>query len=204
MGFYSQTIFPWLCDFSLDRPLVAEHRRRLLADAAGEVLEIGFGTGLNLPCYPNDIRKITVVDPSAGMNRRAQRRIKQIGMEVQSKIVSGERLPFGDNTFDCVVSTFTLCSITGVSQALTEIHRVLRKDGRFLFLEHGLSSDFNVQKWQHRLNWLQVRLGDGCRLDRNIQEIVAAQPFSAIRCDTFYLEKMPKTHAYIYRGIATK
>jgi len=105
--------------------------------------------------------------------------------------------------FDCVVSTFTLCSVADPGQTLSEVFRVLTPMGRFLFLEHGRSPDPAVHKWQRRLNWLQTRLGDGCRLDRNIKELVAAQPFSAVESAEFYLEKSPKTHGYIYRGIAT-
>ena len=111
MGFYSRLIFPRLCDFALDRPLVAAHRRQLLAGCHGNVLEIGLGTGLNLPHYPESIRRITAVDPNLGMHRLAQRRIKQTGIEVDQRIASSERLPFEDHTPDCVVSTFTLCTI---------------------------------------------------------------------------------------------
>ncbi len=204
MGFYAQVIFPRLCDFLLDKPFVAKYRRELLANASGNILEIGFGTGLNLPCYPEHIRKITVVDPNPGMCRRAQKRIAQVGIEVDQRIVSGERLPFGDNTFDSVISTFTLCSIEDVNQAVDEVYRVLKPGGRFLFLEHGLSPEANIQRWQRRLNWLEMRLGEGCRLDRNIKELVAARPFASTRVEEFYMEKNPKTHGYMYRGTAIK
>ena len=94
--------------------------------------------------------------------------------------------------FDCVVSTFTLCSIEDVGQALSEVYRVLKPGGRFLFLEHGLSPEPSVQKWQRRLNWLEMRLADGCHLDRNMKELVAAQPFSSVEVEEFYLEKTPE------------
>jgi ubiquinone/menaquinone biosynthesis C-methylase UbiE len=103
------------------------------------------------------------------MYRRARSRIKQAGVEVDRRVLGGERLPFEDGTFDCVVSTFTLCSIEEVAQALREVYRVLKAGGLFLFLEHGLSPELNVQKWQHRLNWLQVRLAGGCHLDRDMR-----------------------------------
>jgi ubiquinone/menaquinone biosynthesis C-methylase UbiE len=105
---------------------------------------------------------------------------------------------------DCVVSTFTLCSIDDIGKALSEVYRVLKKGGKFLFLEHGLSPQLNVQKWQHRLNRLQMRLAGGCHLDRNMRALIAGQPFASIEMDEFYLEKIPKTHGYLYRGIATK
>src|SRR5206468_11618188 len=121
MGFYSRLIFPWLCDFLLDQPLIAQHRSRLLSSAGGDVLEIGFGTGLNLPHYPQGVQQITAVDPNPGMHRRAQRRVGRTGINVDLRVASGERLPFNDNRFDCVVTTFTLCSVADPSQTLREI-----------------------------------------------------------------------------------
>jgi ubiquinone/menaquinone biosynthesis C-methylase UbiE len=202
MGFYSQVIVPRLCDFSLDRPLVAKHRRELLAHACGNILELGFGTGLNLSCYPAHVLKLTTVDPNIGMQQRARKQIERAGIEVDQRVLRGERLPFEHGAFDCVVSTFTLCSIEEVNQALSEVHRVLKPGGRFLFLEHGLSPQLNVQKWQHRLNWLQMLLADGCHLDRDIRALVTAQPFAFVKIDEFYIEKTPKTHGYLYRGMA--
>jgi ubiquinone/menaquinone biosynthesis C-methylase UbiE len=204
MGFYARAIFPRLCDFLLNRPFMAKYRRELLSHAHGDVLEIGLGTGLNLPHYPPEVRKLTTVDPNLGMNRLAQIRIKETSIEIDQRLMSGENLPFEDNTFDCLVSTFTLCSIEDVRQAVAEVYRVLKPGGRFLFLEHGLSPEPRMQKWQRRLNWLQVRLANGCHLDRNIKELVAAQSFSSVEVEEFYLERMPKTHGYLYCGIATK
>ena len=123
---------------------------------------------------------------------------------MEQHAVRGKRLPFSDGTFDCVVSTFTLCSIDDVQQALGEVHRVLKPGGRFLFLEHGLSPEVQVQKWQRRFNWLEMHLADGCRLDRNIPALMAALPFASLEVKEFYLEKTPRTHGYIYQGSATK
>lgn len=204
MGFYSRIIFPWLCDLALDQPFVAKHRRELLSQVGGETLEIGFGTGLNLSCYPKEVRKITVVDPNPGMHRRAQKRIQQADIEVDKRLLSSEELPFGEATFDCVVSTFTLCSIQQVDRALAEVIRVLKPEGRLLMLEHGLSNEPSIQKRQRRLNGLQRLLGGNCHLDRNIEELVKQQPFRSVELDEFYLEKTPKTHGYIYRGMAIK
>jgi ubiquinone/menaquinone biosynthesis C-methylase UbiE len=204
MGWYSRLVFPRLCDFLLDRPSIAGHRSELLAPAAGEVLEIGFGTGLNLPHYPKHVCRITTVDPHRGMHRRAQRRIASAGIPVEQRVLSGEQLPFDDCSFDCAVSTFTLCSIAAVDRTLHELHRVLRPGGRFLFLEHGVSPEPQVQKWQRRLNWLERRLGDGCRLDRDIRALVESAPFAEINVDEFYLERVPRTHGYIYRGTAAR
>ena len=117
MSFYSRFIFPRLCEFGLSTAAITERRRELLAEAGGEVLEIGFGTGLNLPHYPVHVRKITVVDPNPGMHRKAQARIAECGREVDKRLIGGEELPFGAGAFDCVVSTFTLCSIPQVDRA---------------------------------------------------------------------------------------
>ena len=204
MGIYSQVIFPRLCDLLLGRPFVTRRRRELLAHATGDILEIGFGTGLNLPHYPAQVRKITTIDPNVGMHRRAQQRVRRSGIEVDQRVLRSEELPFGVGTFDCVVSTFTLCSIEDVAGALGEAYRVLRAGGTFLFLEHGISPQPDVRKWQRRLNWLQMRLAGGCHLDRDVRALVAAQPFASVEVDEFYLEKVPRTHGYLYRGIATK
>lgn len=204
MGLYSRLILPWLCDLTLRSPNVAKHRQELLADAGGEILEIGFGTGLNLPHYPQVVRKITAIDPNPGMHRRAKGRIQQSRIEVDERLVGGEQLPFDEAAFDCVVSTFTLCSVEDVGRALGEIWRVLKPGGKFLFLEHGLSPDPNVQKWQRRLNRFQRRLAGNCHLDREIKSLVASQPFAGMKASEFYLEQTPKTHGYIYQGVARK
>jgi SAM-dependent methyltransferase len=204
VGLYSRFVFPWLCDCLLGRPFLAKYRRELLAAVAGDVLEIGFGTGLNLAHYPPHVRKITTAEPNTGTQRRAQQRIQRSGIEVDQHALDCERLPFADGSFDCVVSSWTLCSIEDVSRALGEVYRVLRPGGRFLFLEHGLSPDRRVRTWQRRLNWLEYRLGGGCRLDRDIRGLVAGQPFAAVEVDEFSLAKFPPTHGHMYRGVARK
>ncbi len=204
MGLYSRWIFPCLCDLTLNNERVAGHRRELLAGAGGRILEIGLGTGLNLASYPQDVREIVTVDPNPGMLRTAKRRIEQSGIHVEQQRQSSEQLPFDAATFDCVVSTFTLCSIEDASRALAEIYRVLKSGGRFLFLEHGLSPDAKVRRWQRRLNELQRRLAANCRLDRDIRQLVSSAPFSDVEATEFYLEHTPRTHGYLYRGAAVK
>lgn len=204
MGFYSRVIFPRLCEFGLNRPFVAVHRNALLANARGAILEIGLGTGLNLAAYPDHVRKITAIDPNPAMHARAESRIRQAGIEVEKRLIGGEDMPFDDDTFDCVVSTFTLCSIPQVDRALAEIHRVLKPGGRFLVLEHGLSPDTSVARWQRRLNGLQQLLADNCHLDRDIRKLVEQQPYDSIEIEAFYLEKVPRTHGYVSKGVAIK
>lgn len=204
MNWYSRNIFPCVCDLFLNCPPVARLRRELLAHVYGNILEIGFGTGLNLPFYPQGVGRLTTADPNTTGNWLVRQRIKRSKLEVEQREISGEQLPFDDGSFDCVVSTFTLCSIPDASRAMTETYRVLKPGGNFLCLEHGLSPDQRVQRWQRRLNWLQMHLADGCRLDRNIRDLVTTPPFSVVRIDQSYLERFPKTHGYMTRGVATK
>jgi ubiquinone/menaquinone biosynthesis C-methylase UbiE len=159
---------------------------------------------LNLAYYPQQVRRITTVDPNVGMHRLAQKRIEQMGFEIDHRVLSSEQLPFADNMFNCVVSTFTLCSIAGVEQAMGEVFRVLQPAGRFLFLEHGLSPEPSVQRWQRRLNRLEMWLGDGCHLDRDIKKLVDSQPFASVSLNESYVKDLPKTHGFLYRGLATK
>jgi SAM-dependent methyltransferase len=123
---------------------------------------------------------------------------------VDGRVLSGEALPFVDESFACVVSTWTLCSIPDAGRALGEVHRVLRAGGRFLFLEHGLSEDSSVQRWQRRLNPIQRVLGDGCRLDLDVSALVGSRPFAGLHVERFEMERVPRTHGTMYRGVATK
>jgi ubiquinone/menaquinone biosynthesis C-methylase UbiE len=204
MGWYSEVVFPRLCNLALGTADVAERRKSLLAHAAGDVLEIGFGTGLNLPFYPRPVRRLAAVDPNPGMSRLARRRHSASSIDITHHLADGEALPFDEQSFDCVVSTFTLCSVPDPARAMQEVFRVLKKEGRFLVLEHGESPDPLVLKWQRRLNWLQKRLAGGCHLDRPITALVSGQPFSAVQVEHSYSPGQPKTHGSLYSGTAMK
>ncbi len=203
MGFYSRYIFPQLLDWAMADPVFGRLRRELLADVRGEVLEIGFGTGLNLAYYPESVTKITTVDPNRGMNRLAKRRIQSSSKIVDIKNISGEALPMPNQSFDSVVSTWTLCSIVNLDKALAEIYRVLRPGGGLFFLEHGLSNEPEVQVWQDRLTPIQKLLGDGCHLNRPIAKYLSTH-FEQLEIKNFYLEGVPKISGYMYCGLATK
>ena len=203
MGFYSQVILPRLMDWSMSDPIFAQYRQKVLSEVSGEVLEIGFGTGLNLPYYPEQIQKITTIDINPGMNSLAQERIAASSIQVDNKVLNGEHLPMAENSFDSVVSTWTLCSIANLNQALQEIHRVLKPGGKFFFIEHGLSEEPNIQVWQNRLNPLQKVVADGCHLNRNIEQLVKNH-FQLLKLEKFYVPNLPKTHSYMYEGVATK
>lgn len=203
MGFYSQQIFPTLLDWAMGGALLEPYRRSTLAGVEGEVLEIGFGTGLNLSYYPDAIEKIVAIDPNPGVHQRAQKRIERTGKTVDHRILNGERLPMADNSFDSVVSTWTLCSIANVEQAIQEVHRVLKPGGEFFFIEHGLSQELKIQAWQNRLTPVQKIIADGCHLNRNIRQLVEAQ-FGAVAIEEFYADNLPKFAGYFYQGTATK
>jgi ubiquinone/menaquinone biosynthesis C-methylase UbiE len=203
MGFYSEVLLPRLLDWSMSNPQFSDYRQQVLSQVSGDVLEIGFGTGLNLPHYPNQIEKVTTIDANPGMNSLAEKRIQASSLQVDNKVLNGENLPMPDNSFDSVVSTWTLCSIANVDQALQEIHRVLKPGGKFFFIEHGLSEEENIQVWQNRLTPLQKVIGDGCHFNRNIEQLVKNH-FHTVTLEKFYAPKIPKVGGYMYKGVAIK
>ena len=203
MGFYSQVILPQCLDWAMSDPTLAHYRDDVLAEVTGNVLEIGFGTGLNLSHYPQHLEKLTTIDANPGMNRIAKKRIQNSSIKVDHRVLNGESLPMADGSFDSVVSTWTLCSIAKVDRAIQEIHRVLKPGGKFYFIEHGLSDEPKVQVWQNRLTPIQKIIADGCHFNRNIQQIVEKQ-FNNLTIEQFYDPKLPKIGGYMYKGVATK
>ncbi len=203
MGVYSQVIFPRLVDWTMSNPTLTKYRQQVLSEVSGDVLEIGFGTGLNLPHYPERLQKLTVIDTNPGMNVIAQKRIQTLPIRIEHRVLNSESLPMVDNSFDSIVCTWTLCSIVNVDQALKEIYRVLRPGGKFFFIEHGLSDEPPVQVWQNRLTPLQKMIADGCHLNRNIKQLIDNY-FQILKLEQFYAPNLPKTHSYMYQGVATK
>jgi ubiquinone/menaquinone biosynthesis C-methylase UbiE len=178
MGIYAERLFPWLLDRALGDPRIAARRQALVAQAAGEVLEIGFGSGATLPFYdPATVTRLTVVEPSQGMNRRAAVRLATSPVPVHSVPGAGEALGFADAGFDTVVCCLTLCSVADPPRVLAEVRRVLRPGGRFLFLEHVASDDPRRRRWQDRLNPLQRMVAVGCNLNRDTAAMVRRAGF---------------------------
>ncbi|MBW4449910.1 MAG: class I SAM-dependent methyltransferase [Spirirestis rafaelensis WJT71-NPBG6] len=203
MNLYSQFIVPRLQDWSMSDASLSNYRQQVLAQVKGETLEIGFGTGLNLPYYPKHIKKLITVDANPGMNALALKRIQASDIVVEHNVLSGENLPFASQSFDSVVTTWTLCSIANVEQALKEIYRVLKPQGKYFFIEHGLSNDAKVQVWQNRLTPIQKVIADGCHLNRDIKHLVENH-FSHLTIEEFYSENLPKIFGYLYKGVAVK
>lgn len=204
MDLYARHIFPRLCDWIMRSPQVQRLRGETLAEVEGETLEIGFGTGLNLEHYPDHVRRIVAVDPAEGMARIARRRIERSRIDVDLRVQTAEELPFQDGRFDCVVSTWTLCGIRDARRTIAEIGRVLRPGGRFLYLEHGLSEEPAVQRWQHRLTPLHKRVAGGCHLDVDIEALVRSGAFRDVRAERFPLPRAPRLVGSLYRGTAVK
>jgi ubiquinone/menaquinone biosynthesis C-methylase UbiE len=204
MSLYRHHVFPWVLDRVMDQGVFRRVRREALAPVGGRVLEIGFGTGLNLAFYPEGIRRIVGVDSNPGVARLARQRAAEHGIEVEHHHLSAEQLPFDAASFDTVVSTFTLCSIPDVQKALAEVRRVLRPQGEFIFLEHGLSPEPAVARWQRRINPAWKVVGDGCHLDRDTTEEVRRSGLELRRVRNFYLPKTLKFAGYMYLGAAQK
>jgi ubiquinone/menaquinone biosynthesis C-methylase UbiE len=177
MGFYSTHIVPRFIDKALGTPAMQEGRNAVAAGLSGTVLEIGFGSGLNVASYPPEIELVYAVEPALTARKIAVPRIAASPIPVQYAGLHGETVALDDNSCDGALCTFTLCTIPGVEQALAELRRVLKPGGRFHFLEHGLAPDAKTQTWQRRLDPLEKRLADGCHLTRDPVELVKAAGF---------------------------
>lgn len=201
MGFYARHVLPRAMDWSMRRR--GRLRSEILARAHGEVLEIGFGTGLNLPHYPSTVRKLVGVDPMDARPAFMERRIRRAPFPVERFGLRAERgLPFEDGRFDCIVMTWTLCSIAESGPALAEMRRVLRPGGSLLFIEHGRSDDPAVVRWQRRVNGLHRLLALDCRLDRPIDALIRKGGFEIAELDRFVFKGEPRVYGETYRGIA--
>lgn len=204
MGIYDRYIFPRIMDRVMSRDPFSALRHNALEGVRGRTLEIGFGSGLNLPHYPPAITRLDAIDVNPGMYALAGKRCSRSSIEVNYSILDGQCLPMGNESFDSVVSTWTLCSIPEVARALGEIRRVLAADGHFFFIEHGLSNEPAVSRWQHWLTPVQRIIADGCHLDRNIEALMKSAGFRILELENSYLEGFPRVAGFLYRGVAVK
>lgn len=202
MGFYEDQVLPRFIDVLLGTKRLGRLRERVAAGLEGEVLEIGFGSGRNVPFYPATVTRVQAVDPATVGRKLAEQRVAASSVPVEYVGLDGEDLPLDDDSVDHVLTTWTLCTIPDVSRALDEVARVLRPGGSLHFLEHGRSPDQKVVRWQDRMTPLQRRIGGGCHLNRPIERLLDDSPLEVDRLENYYLPG-PKSLGYMYEGVAS-
>jgi len=202
MDWYDDKILPKLIDLSCGTKPIHKQREKVVPLAAGDVLEIGFGSGLNLPYYNRDsVRKVWGLEPSEGMRKRANKLIAETDVDVELIDLPGEQIPLDDNSVDTVVVTYTLCMIPDVADALAGMRRVLKPGGSLLFSEHGRAPDAGVRRWQDRLNPGWKKLAGGCNINRDIAGIVEGAGFSVVDDNRMYIPGI-RVFSYHYWGAA--
>jgi ubiquinone/menaquinone biosynthesis C-methylase UbiE len=202
MGWYDDRILPKLVDLSCGTKPIHKQREKVVPLAAGDVLEIGFGGGLNLPYYNRDrVRKVWGLEPSAGMRKRAEKLIATTDVDVELIDLPGEEIPLQDNCVDTVVVTYTLCTIPDVFAALAGMRRVLKPGGQLLFTEHGRAPDIGVRRWQDRLNPSWKKLAGGCNMNRDIAGTIEEAGFSLAEDNRMYIPGI-RILSYHYWGTA--
>jgi SAM-dependent methyltransferase len=203
MSFYADRVLPRFINAACGSKAVEPLRRRVCAGLAGEVVEIGFGSGLNVPFYPAEVSRVAAVEPADLSWKLAARRVAASAVPVQRSGLDGQALPFPDDSFDAALSTWTLCTIGDPGAALREVQRVLRPGGTLHFLEHGLAPDERVRRWQRRLDPLQQRIAGGCHFTRQITGLLTAAGFTIGQLEEFYEDGAPKFAAADSLGTAT-
>jgi ubiquinone/menaquinone biosynthesis C-methylase UbiE len=202
VGWWADNAVPKITNVACDTNEIREIRGRVCADLHGDVVEIGFGSGLNVPHLPGGVTGAWAVEPSAVGRRLATDRVAASAVPIEFAGLDGQRLDLPDNRFDSALSSFTLCTIPDAIAALRELVRVLKPDGAFHFVEHGRSPDPKVVRWQNILNPLQKRLFAGCHLNRKIDDLIREAGFEIERLETYDGLGKPKAFGYLYEGVA--
>jgi ubiquinone/menaquinone biosynthesis C-methylase UbiE len=203
MGFYERQVVPRFTDLVMSRRELTPIRARVAASLDGDVLEVGFGSGLNVPHYPPAVTQVRAVDPATIGRKLAAKRVASSSVPVAYVDLDGQALSLESASIDHVLTTWTLCTIPDVDRALSEIRRVLRPGGSFHFVEHGRSPDPKVAGWQDRLTPIQRRVAGGCHLNRPIDQLVIGSGLELVRLENYYA-KGPRPFGYMFEGVAAK
>ncbi len=202
MGLYADQVLPRIINVACGMKANAELRQRVCEGLHGQVVEIGFGSGHNVPFYPDTVTGVAAVEPADLGWKLAGKRLAETSVPVERSGLDGQSLPLPDDSCDAALSTWTLCTIPDVAAALQEVRRVLKPGGTLHFVEHGLAPDEGVQRWQHRLEPIQKRLFGGCHLTRRIPELLTDAGFTLTDVDVFYEKGAPKLLAADSLGVA--
>ncbi len=205
MGFYNDHIEPALVSCVCGMNALTRERADIVPEASGRVLEIGFGSGHNAPFYdPAKITHLYALEPSASWRRKGEKRVRQLPFPVDWLDLPGEEIPLEDECIDTVLVTFALCTIPGVEAALAGMRRVLKPDGKLVFLEHGQAPDTGVAKWQDRIDGVWGKLAGGCHLNRKPDLLIGNAGFQIDKVNSHYAQGMPKIAGYLTSGVASR
>lgn len=202
MGFYGDQVVPRIVNLACGLKTNEKLRRRVCAGLSGDVIEIGFGSGHNVPFYPAAVTRVDAVEPADVGWKLARKRLASRTIPVQRSGLDGQSLPFADNSHDAALSTWTLCTIPDVARALLEVRRVLKPGATLHFVEHGLAPDERVRRWQRRLEPMQKRIAGGCHLTRPVTELLTTAGFTITDLDVFYEKGAPKSLGALSLGTA--
>jgi len=202
MGFYADRVLPRLVEQTCSLPALDPLRDRACAPLTGAVVEVGFGSGLNVGRYPPAVTSVTAIEPAELAWRRAAKRVAASPVPIEREGLDGQRIPLPDSSFDCALSTFTLCTIPDVEAALRELRRVVRPGGLLCFLEHGAAPHAGVARWQRRFDPVQQRLAGGCHLTRDIPALLVAAGWRLGEVERFYAPGTPRPWGAMWLGTA--
>jgi ubiquinone/menaquinone biosynthesis C-methylase UbiE len=205
LGFYEKYILPKFLNCACGTKPINYQREKIVPLAKGIVLDIGIGSGLNIPFYnKSNIDRLYGLDPSEELLKIAKPLAKKNELEIEFLQCSAEAIPLPHNSIDTVLITYTMCTIPDIKLSNSEIMRVLKPEGQLLFCEHGLAPDKNIAKWQRRINPIWSKIAGGCNLNRDIPKLITSSGFKILNMEEMYLPSTPKFAGYNYWGVAKK